>query len=242
MHCVVHKNVEITPHFLIERKMSSGTIEVRDLASMDEVNALSDWYCIDDPISKAYGLTSKEWRIMGEAWLKRCIGNGLSLVAYCDGELVGGMISEYTTEAPPDIPKEARMDIIMTCLGELDVHLTSVYPQETKMCRVLMATTKPEMRHRGVLKALGIAGLRRRPAVPIVVSTSSEYSRKTCVWSGLKLVHEIKYADWVQDGKKPLAAIASETPHKSMCLFVLGTGMATILSGACTVASAMGII
>jgi hypothetical protein len=213
-----------------------GTIEVRPLSSMDEIDLLSEWYPVGDPVSEALGLTAVEWKLMGRHWLSRCIGNGLSFVAYVDGNLAGCMISEMSA-APPELPAEARMDTIIAMMGDLEKSMHVTYPST---CQVLMAATRPDLRHSGVLTAMGRYALTIRPPVPIIVMTSNSYSRRACERTFLTKVGEIRYDEWTHEGRKPFASIPP--PHTSMCLFMLGTTLATVFAGVSRVGGLLGYV
>jgi len=194
-------------------------VEIRELSSQEEIDKLCEWYVADDPISVCLGLTATEWKIVGRLWLSRCIKNGHSFVAYRNGKLIAGIICEHN-KPPPELPPEARMDVVIASMDDLEKPLEKRFPPEAEVGRIVMACTKCKYRHMGVMLDICQHLLDTHAWVKnYFVSTSSKYSYLGARSFGMKEVNRIAFKDWEYKGTRPLAGDTGE--RDAMYLMVM---------------------
>jgi len=185
------------------------------------IQCASRVFCAREPLAHHLNITQEEFLIFAKAFYPSLIEQQLSFVAVDEttNQVIGIRVSEdcYDEEPAPEIEGlSPKFQPLFSLLGELSRHFTKIRKVVPgKYVHMFMVAVEDGYEGRGIapnMNQMFFSHLKKTSYAHAVTEPTGEISQHILRDKfGFKVLHEIKYGDFVFEGTRPFADLQKHT-------------------------------
>jgi hypothetical protein len=219
----------VTDHIEQLEKNSELEFRVADLSYLDAI--LDEFYrgrLEPGPLFSATGVEQSDVVPVAASWLRHMLPQELTMLALDGGRIVGMAMGEDFS-SPWSSKGVALTPAMAPCIALLDKITHEYYdahrPPPGHTLNLVVLKVRKEYSGQHISKTFVVNGVRIlrergfKKLIGILSGSKSQYLARSRF--GFKLEHEVKYADFEFEGRKPLASITETDSLKVMGLTVV---------------------